>query len=177
MLSSLPELLFYCSQHSRSLKAERDVLQGLFQRIGEFHNHRRFFTSYQCTVGLQDKERTMHQKLIITDTQHWQGRRTEHTAKQHKAKEVLWEENCLMAHFSTHCNFLSNHMADQEAGPHFHRKLEICMYTSGAKGPTEGESSWWGLSQTLPPSSGCPPALKGSAQEISSRREGQVLLP
>lgn len=88
VLSSLPELLFHCSQHSRSLQADHDVLQGLFQRIGEFHNHRHFSTSYQFTFGLQDKERTMHQKLIITDTQYWQGRRTEHTAEQHKAKEV-----------------------------------------------------------------------------------------
>lgn len=88
VLSSLPELLFYCSQHARSLEAECDVLQGLFQRIGEFHNHRHFFTSYQFTFGLQDKERTMNQKLLITDTQYWQGRRMERTEKQHKAKEA-----------------------------------------------------------------------------------------
>lgn len=56
------------------------------------------------------------------------------------------------AHFPTHCNFPSNHMADQEAGPHFHRKPEICMYSSGAEGPAEGESSCGGLSPRL-----CPP--------------------
>lgn len=65
VLSSLPELLFHCSQHTGSLEAERDVVQGFFQRIGEFHRHRHFFTSYRLTLGLQDKERTMLHKPII----------------------------------------------------------------------------------------------------------------
>lgn len=65
VLSSLPELLFHRSQHARSLEAKSDILQGLFQRIGEFHSHRHYFTSYQLTLGLQDTERTMLHKIII----------------------------------------------------------------------------------------------------------------
>ena len=101
VLSSLPELLFHRSQHSWSLEAERDVLQGLFQRIGEFHSHRHFFTSYHLTLGLQDKERTTLHKLIIIkcpavesvgqNTQYLQRRRgggMEHAAKQHEAEKA-----------------------------------------------------------------------------------------
>lgn len=101
VLSSLPELLFHRSQHAGSLEAERDVLQGLFQRIGEFHSHRHFFTSYHLTLGLQDKERTTLHKLIMIkcltvksvglNTQYLQGRRgggRDHTAKHQKAEKA-----------------------------------------------------------------------------------------
>lgn len=65
VLASLPELLFHCLQHSRSLEAERDVLQGFFQRIGELHNHRHFFISYHLTLSLHNKGKIKLHKLII----------------------------------------------------------------------------------------------------------------
>lgn len=64
VFASIPELLFHCPQHTGALKAECDVLQGLFQRVGELHNHRHFSINDHLAFSLQNKVRMKLCKLI-----------------------------------------------------------------------------------------------------------------
>lgn len=65
VFASIPELLFHCPQHTGALEAECGILQGLFQRVGELHNHRHFSVNDHLAFSLQNKVRIKLCKLVI----------------------------------------------------------------------------------------------------------------